>query len=261
MNLEFAIFIAFGYLTVGIVMCYFGPLAKKRRTEVFSTSMALALSKKSASRAKLLAFRASLLIGITLLWPVLWFDDYRTNKKLEADQDRTIHEMGDSSETGLTFSRMGGVGTLSCDDCKWTQKIDSFSHGLNGWSSDFQCQACGKFAGRHYEEPTFGSDAEYNLQNIEHAQTILRLCEEGMQNTPKDKWLDSWESGLAESRAELNQVPEEIRVRAKTLRDDANAAFNTSLICDCGGVLDRDKVLFCPQCRCKKLSFQMLYIT
>jgi hypothetical protein len=33
------------------------------------------------------------------------------------------------------------------------------------------------------------------------------------------------------------------------------------LTCDCGGPLDRDKVLFCPSCKSQSLSYFMRYIT
>ena len=37
--------------------------------------------------------------------------------------------------------------------------------------------------------------------------------------------------------------------------------YEESLVCECGGNLKRDKVLFCPSCKSKKLSYQMKYIT
>lgn len=37
--------------------------------------------------------------------------------------------------------------------------------------------------------------------------------------------------------------------------------YENSLICDCGGELRRDKVLFCPSCKSKKLSYQLQFIT
>ncbi len=37
--------------------------------------------------------------------------------------------------------------------------------------------------------------------------------------------------------------------------------YEQSLVCECGGVLERDKVIFCPSCKSKNLSYQMQYIT
>ena len=37
--------------------------------------------------------------------------------------------------------------------------------------------------------------------------------------------------------------------------------YADSLICQCGGELRRDKVLFCPSCKSNKLTYQMQFIT
>lgn len=37
--------------------------------------------------------------------------------------------------------------------------------------------------------------------------------------------------------------------------------YKESLICDCGGKFDREKMIFCPQCKSKKLSYHMEFIT
>ncbi len=37
--------------------------------------------------------------------------------------------------------------------------------------------------------------------------------------------------------------------------------YEQSLVCECGGTLARDKVIFCPSCKSKNLSYQMHYIT
>ncbi len=34
-----------------------------------------------------------------------------------------------------------------------------------------------------------------------------------------------------------------------------------NLICECGGILDRGKIIFCPNCKSKNLIYQMQYIT
>ena len=43
-------------------------------------------------------------------------------------------------------------------------------------------------------------------------------------------------------------------------RGQANE-YEQSLVCECGGSLERSKVLFCPDCKSKNLSYQMKYIT
>ena len=37
--------------------------------------------------------------------------------------------------------------------------------------------------------------------------------------------------------------------------------YQSSLICECGGQFNRDKVLFCPECQSKNLSYDMEFIT
>ena len=37
--------------------------------------------------------------------------------------------------------------------------------------------------------------------------------------------------------------------------------YEDSLVCECGGSLERKKVLFCPQCKSEDLSYRTLYIT
>jgi hypothetical protein len=37
--------------------------------------------------------------------------------------------------------------------------------------------------------------------------------------------------------------------------------YEESLICSCGGILERDKVLFCPSCKSQNLSYLTMYIT
>jgi len=37
--------------------------------------------------------------------------------------------------------------------------------------------------------------------------------------------------------------------------------YEEILECECGGSLKRDKVIFCPSCKSKKLTYQMQYIT
>jgi hypothetical protein len=37
--------------------------------------------------------------------------------------------------------------------------------------------------------------------------------------------------------------------------------YQSSLICECGGQFEREKVLFCPECQSKNLSYDMKFIT
>ena len=94
---------------------------------------------------------------------------------------------------GITFSSMGGSGTLNCRDCNYSEKIISFIHGLNFSRGGFQCQSCGNLTTRS--------------------------------------------------------------------SDDFKKHHETSLVCNCGGKLDRDKKLFCPKCKGTNLDYSLEYIT
>ena len=82
-----------------------------------------------------------------------------------------------------------------------------------------------------------------------------------MEKLPKDEWMETWESDLAKYRERLSHVPEEELARIKRVRDEVNSKYEASLFCECGGKLDREKVLFCPGCRSRNLSYDMEYIT
>ena len=40
-----------------------------------------------------------------------------------------------------------------------------------------------------------------------------------------------------------------------------NEACEAALVCECGGKLDREELLFCPKCKSKSLDYNMHYIT
>jgi hypothetical protein len=151
----------------------------------------------------------------------------------------------------MTFSRMGGVGPWFCGDCKQTFEVHSFTHWSNGCTTGYQCRTCGKLATRDYEQPFADDSPEHR---IEHAQSIIRIIEHQMPTTPKEEWLSTWESDLRECREELSHVPDEELARIKSRRDQVDAEYAASLFCECGGPLDRDKVVFCPNCRSENLS-------
>lgn len=96
----------------------------------------------------------------------------------------------------LYFSRMGGIGSIECLDCRYSKGVVSSFHGFDdeGSPADMvigvQCQSCGKFES-----------------------------------------LENWWSR------------------------------NPPTLCKCGGTLERDKPLFCPKCKSKRLRYHMTLIT
>ena len=66
---------------------------------------------------------------------------------------------------------------------------------------------------------------------------------------------------VAECKEELSDVSEEELLAVKKNRDDFEKAYRATLFCECGGSLDREKTLFCPNCKSTNLSYLMEYIT
>jgi hypothetical protein len=173
----------------------------------------------------------------------------------------------------MRFSLMGGYGTLSCKDCDFSKNITSFTHGSSNSTSGFQCQVCGKLAERDREEPFKNSGgSNHNLplselppdqrpSRIEHLQGMLHLCESQMQQYKKKDWLPTWESTVANCKKELSTVAAEELAAIKKRREDFEAAYQATLICECGGLLEREEALFCPNCKSLNLSYNMKYIT
>jgi hypothetical protein len=48
---------------------------------------------------------------------------------------------------------------------------------------------------------------------------------------------------------------------AQEIRNESGSAYAASLICECGGKLNREQILFCPDCKSKDMSYSMEYIT
>lgn len=93
-------------------------------------------------------------------------------------------------EDPLTFSSMGGSGTIQCFECKYEQNTTSFIHGAYEAYMGYQCQNCG-----------------------------------------------------------------DIRMIRSVSKEYHKINIVDSLVCDCGGALEREKPLFCPKCKSKRLSY------
>jgi hypothetical protein len=82
-----------------------------------------------------------------------------------------------------------------------------------------------------------------------------------MKEYKKRDWLPTWESTVAECKEELSTVTAEELAAINKRRGDFEAAYEATLFCECGGHLDREKVLFCPECKSLNLSYDMQFIT
>ena len=82
-----------------------------------------------------------------------------------------------------------------------------------------------------------------------------------MKQYSKKNWLPTWESTVAECKHELSTVPPEELAAIKKRREDFEAAYQATLVCECGGPLERDEAVFCPNCKSLNLSYALQYIT
>ena len=260
------------YLFIGILLVFFSPAGKRISDEVdsargteFTNSM---LGRKQPSNQKIIIFRIALTLGFVLLWCIFIWSILKEHK---ATQIRYSPE--EFAKKGMYFHLMGGYGTLSCNDCDFSKNITSFTHGSSNSTSGFQCQVCGKLTERDREEPFKNSGgSNHNLplselppdqrpSRIEHLQGMLHLCESQMQQYKKKDWLPTWESTVANCKKELSTVSTEELAAIKKRREDFEKAYKATLYCECGGHLEREKTLFCPDCKSTNLSYDMQYIT
>ena len=187
--------VAFVYLLLGILLGTLGPGGQDIAQEVKrvrGTPLSnAAMERVPPSELKLLWFRLAITLAFALLWPIFTYGILKDRREAAAAQ-KAVAEMA----PGLWFRyNMGGCGTITCQDCKHSEEVTSFIHGIDSSVTGFQCQTCGK--------------------------------------------LHSVNSG---GQGRANQ-------------------YERSLVCNCGGLLDRDKLLFCPCCKSKILSYFMQYIT
>ncbi len=258
------------YLFLGILLVTLGPLGKsiaretdKTRGTPFTNAI---MEREPPSEKKLLLFKLTLAFGSVLLWPFFISGVMKENSTYSVRPSTK-----QPADDGIRFG--GGGGTLSCKDCDFNEGITSFTHGSNSSSSGFQCQVCGKLTSRNRQEPFKRSDGS-NLHiplselppderpsRIEHLQRMINSCERQMKETPKRNWLSTWEPTVAESKEELSDVSVEELLAIKKSRDDFEKTYRSTLFCECGGNLDREKTLFCPNCKSTNLSYSMEYIT
>ena len=181
------------YLAIGVLLATIGPAGKVISDEIKRVSNPLLYAvndQQLPSKKKILLLRILLTLGMILLWSILIWGVIK-ERRLQSEIERDRIE----KSVGLWFQRMGGCGSIHCQDCQHREKVTSFIHGIDSSHSGFQCQSCGK---------------------------ITSLTGGG--------------------RGKANEYKE-------------------SLICDCGGKFDREKAIFCPQCKSKNLSYYMEFIT
>jgi hypothetical protein len=96
---------------------------------------------------------------------------------------------------------------------------------------------------------------------VSHLLSLKSLCETGMQNTPVDQWLSSWQQTADACNGEISIVSNEEIDRITTMINKSNEDFKASLICECSGRLSREFSIFCPDCKSHNMTYRMSAIT
>ncbi len=185
---------ALAYLLVGLLLGTLGPggqdIAKEVKRARGTPLSNAAMEREQPSELRLLWFRVAITVAFALLWPIFTYGILKDRRELAAARKAVAEE-----SKGLRYCYMGGCGIITCKDCRHSEDVTSFIHGIDSSVSGFQCQWCGKF-----------------------------------------------HSVNAGGRGQANQ-------------------YERALVCDCGGPLDREKVLFCPSCKSQNLSYDLREIT
>jgi hypothetical protein len=185
---------ALAYLLVGLLLGTLGPggqdIAQEIKRARGTPLSNAAMEREQPSELRLLWFRVAITVAFALLWPIFTYGILKDRRELAAARKAVAEE-----SKGLRYCYMGGCGAITCKDCRHSEDVTSFIHGIDRSVSGFQCQQCGKFHGVN-----------------------------------------------AGGRGQANQ-------------------YERALVCDCGGPLDRDKVLFCPSCKSQNLSYDLREIT
>lgn len=139
-----------GYVIAGVAVVALNPVRaaiSKAVSEVRCSPLANAFTARVPVPAtKLLAFRLLLCTVSVSIWPVaLWssLHERALQRNAAAASKRKAAE-------GLTFSDMGGGGTIHCRQCGYYESIISFTHGETEegeecFTAGLQCLSCGKF--------------------------------------------------------------------------------------------------------------------
>ena len=184
-----------------------------------------------------------------LCWPLI-LADYVNEKWGQKKQTSNIKN--------LLFEHAGGTGEILCMDCGYSENIVAFLRYVGGCSTGHQCQKCGQFKALSYRDPFDENSFEAKVQ---HARSIIDLIERQMQQLPKRKWLDRWEEDLREHKGFLENIPEYKMTLISQSLSQANSEFEAQRQCECGGVYERSKALFCPSCKGKALRYLVQALT
>jgi hypothetical protein len=173
------------------------------------------------------------------------------------------------------FHNLGGRGSIACKDCNYRESVLSFIHQDGRCILGYQCEVCGKFTTRvrlqlfeEYYSPS-GDDEKisdlpekYRPHRIEHLQGLIKICSIGVDKGPPTRsWMCEWWKTIDECNQELSLISaDEIR-DVNNRREAYEREFNATLICECGGGINCDQTLFCPNCRSNNLAYKISFIS
>lgn len=155
--------------------------------------------------------------------------------------------------------------------------ITSFSHGefarRKFSATGYQCELCGEFTTKSFTSPFIEVDLnnrDFSLDKlpyeerparISHLLSSISICKNGMETTPIEHWSSSWQHTVDTCTQELSKISIHEIDRVKSLIKESNESYKASLICGCGGKLQRDLSIYCPTCKSHKLTYKRGAIT
>ena len=195
----------------------------------------------------------------------------------EGNNSLTSKQKLEKINSDVYFKNLGGFGLVECNECDFSMSITSFSHGefsrRKFSTTGYQCESCGKFTTKRFSSPFIEVDvnhADFPLSRLPHEEqpsrishllSLISICKNGMEKTPIDKWLSSWQQTVDSCTEELSKIPIEEIDSVKRLLKESNETYKASLKCDCGGKLERDLAIYCPTCKSHNLIYKMRAIT
>ena len=264
------IFIYF-YVITGVLLATAGPgwAEISRQIEQSLGPMRSSKDFKSLFKNKVLLFIILSVTAYSLLWPFFLFDSLKGKIGHLIPRD----EKEDSGD-GLRFYLMGGHGTLRCKDCHFSEELSSFIHLTNSSISGFQCKVCGKLTARGRNEPFVPRDStkdhlglaelppDERISRINYLVTMVDVCE---SNLSKASIMSGQRAALKRDIAgykdKLSDISESELQHIKKIKEDCEKDYLAALFCECGGHLDRDSVVFWPDCKSTNLSYSTEYFT
>ncbi len=154
------------YLSIGILLNLFGPLASQIRHEMKDLRcQTVPVQHVVSRRRKLLLSEIIFRSLVVLLYPVAYIlfviDIFRSKNEIsgrDARHERVRAEIKKEQEkikwdiiqnrSFVYFRDTPGGGTVKCHGCGFTEEVISYSHNLNDsrpFSRGYQCQKCGRF--------------------------------------------------------------------------------------------------------------------